>query len=729
MRVLITRPRAEAEALAQFLRARGIESTIEPLLEIEPIATPAPSLDGVAALLFTSANGARAFAAVESRRDLPVYAIGARTAEVAREAGFANVESADGDVAALAALVRRKVDPASGALLHGAGAAVKGDLAAMLAPDGFEVRRVTLYEAVPAKALSSAVVAALRDGSLDAVLLFSDRSAVTFILLVRSAGVEETCARLIAFCLSPSVAEAASAVRWRAVRTASRPEQAALLDLLASSTFPSGVEDPAPMNKADSVTDAKDNKPEDAAETQATRVIRAFGGIRPMAAKLGVPVTTVQGWKERGTIPEPRVAEVLAAAAKQGVSLSDLDLKTDLNGKLQAPDEIAAASPETPPPKPTPEVRTAIPSIASRGTVEDAPVREPTPAANQQQANQSTKEAPPPSAVRRPIGSRAVATALWAAAFAGLILAGTLSLPYWASLVGLEPPADRSTAVSDREVQALRTRLETLESRIAAPQPEATAGASAELSAKTAELGSEVGAIERRIRALEASLGDLVNRPEPKPGADPEKLAGLADQTASLGQRVAALEVLTKKSNEATERRVALVLAVGQLRDALSRKTSYDKALAAVVALAEGDAALAGPLAELKAHAATGIATRTDLTSRFDAVALAAARASAEPAGSSWTDEALARLSRLFVVRRVNGDVSGEGADAVLARAGARIDAGDLAGAVTQLTGLSGRAADAVKPWLEEAKARLAADLALDEIGSYAIKHLDEGRS
>ena len=46
----------------------------------------------------------------------------------------------------------------------------------------------------------------------------------------------------------------------------------------------------------------------------ALRVIGAFGGIRPMANKLNVPVSTVQGWKERGVIPETRHDEIRTAA-------------------------------------------------------------------------------------------------------------------------------------------------------------------------------------------------------------------------------------------------------------------------------------------------------------------------------------------------------------------------------------------------------------------------------
>src|SRR5206468_5545525 len=55
-------------------------------------------------------------------------------------------------------------------------------------------------------------------------------------------------------------------------------------------------------------------------------VIQRFGGIRPMAQKLGVPVSTVQGWKERGGIPANRREEVLAAAARHNIAIEPGDL-------------------------------------------------------------------------------------------------------------------------------------------------------------------------------------------------------------------------------------------------------------------------------------------------------------------------------------------------------------------------------------------------------------------
>ena len=62
------------------------------------------------------------------------------------------------------------------------------------------------------------------------------------------------------------------------------------------------------------------SKPIDNAE----EVIERFGGIRPLANKIDVPVTTVQGWKKRNKIPGGRRAVILEAAAEYDVDLSDL---------------------------------------------------------------------------------------------------------------------------------------------------------------------------------------------------------------------------------------------------------------------------------------------------------------------------------------------------------------------------------------------------------------------
>lgn len=54
-------------------------------------------------------------------------------------------------------------------------------------------------------------------------------------------------------------------------------------------------------------------------------IVEAFGGVRAMARTLGRPVSTVQGWKDRGSIPDGDKPVVLAAAITCGLRLTETD--------------------------------------------------------------------------------------------------------------------------------------------------------------------------------------------------------------------------------------------------------------------------------------------------------------------------------------------------------------------------------------------------------------------
>jgi uroporphyrinogen-III synthase len=205
---LLTRPRPDSKHLATLLRRQGIDSLIDPVINILPLADAAlPPLAPIQALLLTSANGVRALAALLGAppvgRDKPLLAVGAATAETARAAGFHNIESAGGDVQTLAALAAKRLNPTDGPLLHIAGSRIAGDLAA------------------------------LENGKIHMVLFFSPRSARGFVKLIIGAALESTLAQVSAICLSKAVADEAGKLTWRNIRVAAEPQQAALLDEVA----------------------------------------------------------------------------------------------------------------------------------------------------------------------------------------------------------------------------------------------------------------------------------------------------------------------------------------------------------------------------------------------------------------------------------------------------------------------------------------------------------------
>jgi len=228
-RIWVTRASPGAEATAQRLVALGWTPLVDPLLVVRDLS-PAVDLAGVAALAFTSVNGVAAFARACPDRTRRVFAVGERTAEAARAAGFAEVASADGDVAALAALIVSGGAGLAGAVLHPGALDPAGDLLGPLAAAGLTVRRLALYETIP-RAPAAATLAAL--DAFEAVLLHSPRAARVLAAVLA----DHPAPRLPALCLSAAVAaplaglEAARALG--SVAFAPRPTETDLLDLLA----------------------------------------------------------------------------------------------------------------------------------------------------------------------------------------------------------------------------------------------------------------------------------------------------------------------------------------------------------------------------------------------------------------------------------------------------------------------------------------------------------------
>jgi uroporphyrinogen-III synthase len=230
VRVLITRPRADAAVLAQELEARGHEVMVEPLLTIAPLPDAAPALDGVQAILLTSANAVPALRGTNAR--LPVFVVGEATARAAREHGWKQVHVAAGDASSLARLIIARCRPSEGRLLHLCGAEVRPGLAEPLEAAGFTLRRQVVYQAIAASSLSSEAVAAIRAEAVDAVLLFSPRTASVLVGLLARHGLSGCLGRTEAICLSAAVAEPCRSLPWKAVRIAARPEVGSLLGQL-----------------------------------------------------------------------------------------------------------------------------------------------------------------------------------------------------------------------------------------------------------------------------------------------------------------------------------------------------------------------------------------------------------------------------------------------------------------------------------------------------------------
>ena len=223
--VWITRAQPGADATAERVRALGHRPVVVPLLEVRPTPDVRIDLAGVGALAFTSANGVRAFAAAEPRRDLTVFAVGQATARAAKEVGFRRVLSSDGDVAALAQGIAARRNEIAGIVLNPGAEEPAGDLVGALAEWKVPARREVLYSSYAVK-LDAAQLAEVEGA--DVALVHSPKGAQALAEVLA----EHPSPQLRVLGLSRAVLEPLAETPVAARAFAPFPLEAALLNLI-----------------------------------------------------------------------------------------------------------------------------------------------------------------------------------------------------------------------------------------------------------------------------------------------------------------------------------------------------------------------------------------------------------------------------------------------------------------------------------------------------------------
>jgi uroporphyrinogen-III synthase len=245
MAILVTRPQPDNAATVAALRAKGFAVLPVPMLRFEPVAFQDDSDARYVAVIVTSANALRAAEgqpAMNRLKQLPMFTVGERTAETAREIGFSNVISADGDATALrdlmVASVRAKKLKKTDTLLYLAGADLARDLAGELGERGFNVVTQTTYRMVPIVSLPRDVCDAFASSGVEAVLHYSRRSARAFLDAARAGGVEISALAIPQCCLSEAIASIVRDAGATQVMVARAPDEKSLFEALGRALTP-----------------------------------------------------------------------------------------------------------------------------------------------------------------------------------------------------------------------------------------------------------------------------------------------------------------------------------------------------------------------------------------------------------------------------------------------------------------------------------------------------------
>lgn len=236
MRVLVTRPEPGASETAARLKTLGHEAVVLPLTEIRPLpVTEMPDLASVDGVALTSANAVRhaplTLIALLSAK--PCYAVGERTATAAREAGFHNVFSADGDAASLARLIQTELQQgASVAYLCGCVRRVEFETA--LRGLGLPVLAVETYDTPRTEVDDELALRQTGAKPVDAALVYSVTGAEALAGLARRVNVAHLFAETRYLCLSQRIAEALELGAASCVPAGPEPTEATLISLIGA---------------------------------------------------------------------------------------------------------------------------------------------------------------------------------------------------------------------------------------------------------------------------------------------------------------------------------------------------------------------------------------------------------------------------------------------------------------------------------------------------------------
>ena len=226
--IWVTRTSPDNEKTAGALRQLGFDALAVPVLRVDGL--PAKALDEQPdAIVFTSVNGVRHHSICSTLLDIPVVAVGDRTARSAALAGYTQVVSADGDVSALERLIVQSL-PTGSRLLHLSAQRPAGDLTGTLHRMGYSAKRIAVYE-THENAVTGLLASLPGLQRVGGILIHSPRAG----RVVRCC-LDESERRFdgVIYCISDAAAAPFVGMEGIDIRVAARPDEASMLALIGN---------------------------------------------------------------------------------------------------------------------------------------------------------------------------------------------------------------------------------------------------------------------------------------------------------------------------------------------------------------------------------------------------------------------------------------------------------------------------------------------------------------
>ncbi|MDG7056530.1 MAG: uroporphyrinogen-III synthase [Wolbachia endosymbiont of Meromenopon meropis] len=228
--ILLTRPLSDSLDTRNALRRYGYKVYIEPLFTIKYLQ-PNISTCQFDVVISTSKNSIKAFSQICKVDDFPIITVGSSTMQTAKDLGFSDIISAEGNVESLVSFIKNHYS-ITVKFLYIRGQEVSCDLKKRLSKESFNIKELILYKTIIKKNLTHRCKNLLLSTKIDSIAFFSSQSARIFCSLILKSGLSHSISDIVAYSMSKNIADSLKSIKWKKVTTSRLPTKESLIDAI-----------------------------------------------------------------------------------------------------------------------------------------------------------------------------------------------------------------------------------------------------------------------------------------------------------------------------------------------------------------------------------------------------------------------------------------------------------------------------------------------------------------
>ena len=217
MHVLFTRPIDDSKDLILKFKSLGHIVSSIPVISIKKKEYSKIDFSSFKGIIFTSSNAIKFLDTKLLDKNIKCFCVGNATELLAKEKGFQNIFSAEGNVNNLKEIILQNFKSSEGKLLYISAETITFELDKFLISEGLKVERVINYSSDPIEKFNEILIDDLKNNVPDIVYIYSQNSAISFKNLIKNYNLQNHWMNTNLMCISEKTSSVLNDIKWKKI--------------------------------------------------------------------------------------------------------------------------------------------------------------------------------------------------------------------------------------------------------------------------------------------------------------------------------------------------------------------------------------------------------------------------------------------------------------------------------------------------------------------------------